>query len=718
MPTLAFAHSFWENYDLLEKPVKAGVRKAMAKFQQLTIAELYADKGLHLESVDKASDPRMRTIRVTDFWRGVVLAPDDGSDIFLLLNVLPHDDAYGWAAKRLYTVNTATRGLEVRNVVAIEQLTPSLEAAAASASALLFARHSDKVLRDLGIDDQVLRAARAISDKAQLEAFGSLLPEDQFEVLQYLAAGFSPEDVYRDIVTERRPATAASDIEASLEMAILNTTSRITLVTGPDELADILDKPFAAWRVFLHPSQRRVAYRVSYNGPAQVSGGPGTGKTVVALHRVKHLLSRSPDSRVLLTTFTNALVGMLRENLALLLDDEEQLARVQITTIDAFANKVVREATGRTPSPITDADELQIWRRVCRRRGLPWTEQFLAQEFRHVILAQQVTSLEDYRRVERRGRGSALRTPQRDLLWQAVEDFAAELRAAGKTTHLQVCAHAAELLSSGADGHRVDHVVVDEAQDLHPAQWRVVRAAVREGPDDLFITGDPHQRIYDSRVSLRSLGISVAGRSSRLRINYRSTAEILGWSTGVISGSPVEELSGDGTDTLVGYRSLLHGKRPYVSGHPSVHSEIEAVAERVRDWIDKGVASSEIAVCTRFNILLDKVHDRLQADGIPAVRVRDRPGAEVDGVRLATMHSMKGLEFRCVAVAGVTARAVPFAKEITPAEVDRQQHENDMLRERCLLFVACTRAREALAVSWSGTPSPFVPSPAHDPATR
>src|SRR5690606_41650356 len=63
-----------------------------------------------------------------------------------------------------------------------------------------------------------------------------------------------------------------------------------------------------------------------------------------------------------------------------------------------------------------------------------------------------------------------------------------------------------------------------------PAQWRVLRAAVSPGPDDLFITGDPHQRIYDSRVSLGSLGIATAGRSFRLRVNYRSTEEILAWS--------------------------------------------------------------------------------------------------------------------------------------------------------------------------------------------
>ncbi|MEV1328530.1 UvrD-helicase domain-containing protein [Micromonospora costi] len=709
MPQLAFANSFWQSYDVLEKPVKSGVRKAMEKFQQLTVAELHADKGLHLESVHNARDPRMRTIRITDFWRGVVLAPDDGSDTFLLLNVVPHDHAYTWAAKRLYTVNTATRALEVRNVVAIEQLTPALEKAAAEAPALLFAEHSDTVLRDLGIDDQVLRAVRTITDKRQLEAFGTLLPEDQFEALQYLAEGFTPDEVYRDVVAERRPADVTPEPSETLAAAIANTKSRITLVTRPDELAEILDKPFAAWRVFLHPSQRRVAYRVSYNGPAQVSGGPGTGKTVVALHRVKHLLSRSADSRVLLTTYTNALAVTLRENLALLLDDEEQLARVEVTTVNAIAHRTVRALAGRVPTPIGDVDERQVWRRVCRRLNVPWTEQFLAQEFRHVILAQDVQSREEYRAASRRGRGSALGSRQRDRVWDAVDMFQKELSAAGTATHLQICARAAQLLG-GADvtEHGYDHVVVDEAQDLHPAQWRVLRAAVAPGPDDLFITGDPHQRIYDSRVSLNALGVSVAGRSSRLRVNYRSTEEILSWSTRVLVGSRVEDLGGDGDDSLVGYRSLLHGKRPHAAGYPTSQAEVMALVERVGEWLEQGVQPSEIAVCARFNTALRTVCDELASAGIPSVWVRDQPGPDVDGVRLATMHAMKGLEFRCVAVVGANARAVPFAKEVTPVEVDPIQHESDLLRERCLLFVASTRAREALHVSWSGAPSPFL----------
>jgi superfamily I DNA/RNA helicase len=712
VPQLAFANTFWASYDVLDKPVKAGVRKAMEKFQQLPIAELYADKGLHLESVNKARDARMRTIRITDFWRGVVLAPDDGSDTFLLLNVVPHDDAYSWAAKRLYTVNTATRALEVRNVVAIEQLTPMLEEQAAKAPSLLFAKFSDTVLRDLGLDDQVLRAVRTIVDKPQLDAFGTLLPEDQFEVLQYLAEGFSPDEVYRDVVAERRPAQSEAPDDQSLATAIANTKDRITLVTSPDELVEALDKPFAAWRVFLHPSQRRIAYRVSYNGPAQVTGGPGTGKTVVALHRVKHLLHRHPEHRILLTTFTNALADTLRENLGLLLDDDDLLSRVEVTTVNAYAYRALRNLSGRAPSPITDDAERQIWRRVQRRHHLSWTEQFLAQEYRHVVLAQNLNSREDYRQATRRGRGNALGPQQRERVWDAVHDFLAELRAAGKTTQLQMCAFAAEALTkSDSAADRFDHVVVDEAQDLHPAQWRVLRAAVPAGPDDLFITGDPHQRIYDAHVSLASMGISVTGRSSRLRINYRSTEEILRWSTGVLLDTPVDDLAGTGPDTLAGYRSLLHGRKPYATGYTSEEAEVVALVTRVREWLDSGARAGEIAVCTRFNLLLDKVDHGLAAAGIPTVRVRDNPGADDDGVRLATMHAMKGLEFRCVAVVGVTAKAVPFAREVTPVEVDRLQHDGDLLRERCVLFVACTRAREALLVSWSGEPSPFLPPP-------
>ncbi|MGQ5574279.1 UvrD-helicase domain-containing protein [Streptomyces sp. ECR3.8] len=708
MPQLAFAQSFWDGYESLEKPVRAGVRKAMAKFQALSAAELNADKGLHLESVENARDKRMRTIRVTDFWRGVVLAPDDGSDVFLLVNVLPHDDAYTWAAKRLYSANSATRALEVRNAVALDELTPVYETAARSASRLLFEHISDGTLRELGIDDQVLRAARSLASKAQLEAFSTLLPEDQLEVLQYLAEGFSPEEVYRDVVAVRRPADAPAEPVEDLATVIANTPARIRLVTGPQDLEEALAKPFAAWRVFLHPSQRRVAYRTSFGGPVQVTGGPGTGKTVAALHRVKHLLGRSEDSRVLLTTYTNALAAGLRDMLGLLLDEDEKLlARVDVTTVDAFANGVVRAGSSATaPKPVGDREQRQLWEKVVKQLELRFTARFLAQEYRHVVLGQGLRDLDAYLGASRRGRGTGLGPARRREVWSGVERFERLLRDRGETTHLGICARAADLLAEEPAPYT--HVVVDEAQDLHPAQWRVLRAAVTPGPDDLFITGDPHQRIYDSRVSLGSLGIATAGRSFRLRVNYRSTEEILAWSARLLAPVTVDALEGEGTDSLAGYRSLLHGGHPQAQGYATRQEETEALVDRVRELLDGGLAPHEIGVCARFNLSLDAAEEKLKAAGIPVLRVKGQTAQGAEGVRLATMHAMKGLEFRAVSVLGVGEGAVPFAREITPREADAPQHEADLLRERCLLFVACTRAREALNVTWSGAASPFL----------
>ncbi|WP_327352282.1 UvrD-helicase domain-containing protein [Streptomyces sp. NBC_01304] len=708
MPRLAFAQSFWDGYDKLAKPLRAGVRKAMAKFQALSVAELNSDKGLHLESVENARDRRMRTIRITDFWRGVVLAPDDGSDMFLLVNVLPHDDAYTWAAKRLYSANTATRALEVRNAVALDELTPLYETASHTAPRLLFADVSDGTLRELGIDDQVLRAARSLADKAQLEAFSTLLPEDQLEVLQYLAEGFSPEEVYRDVVAVRRPADAPAEPVEDLATVIVNTSARVRLVTGPQELAEVLRKPFAAWRVFLHPSQRRVAYRTSCNGPVQVTGGPGTGKTVAALHRVKHLLDRSEDGRVLLTTYTNALAAGLRDMLGLLLDEDEKLlARVDVTTVDAYANGVLRAHSTAMPRPAGDREQRQLWEMAVKQLQLPFTAQFLAQEYRHILLGQDIRDVDTYLGAKRRGRGTGLGPARRREVWRGVELFERFLHDRGETTHLRICARAAELLTGQEAPYA--HVVVDEAQDLHPAQWRVLRAAATAGPDDLFVTGDPHQRIYDSRVSLGSLGISTAGRSFRLRINYRSTEEILAWSARLLAPVTVEALEGEGSDSLSGYRSLLHGSRPKAQGYTTRKEETDALVDRVRALLAEGLEPHEIGVCARFNLTLDTAEDKLRAAGIPVLRVKGQSPQGADGVRLATMHAMKGLEFRAVSVLGVGEGTLPFAREITPRAVDPLQHDADVLRERCLLFVSCTRAREALSVTWSGTPSSFLP---------
>ncbi|MCP9956413.1 UvrD-helicase domain-containing protein [Streptomyces sudanensis] len=711
MPRLALSDDFVADLISLQRPVQKEVNDAIRMFQSMSVPQLHASKGMHLEKLERARDPRIRTIRVTRAYRGVLLAPDDGSGLFTLLRVAPHDEAINWACKRAYSVNSATGGLEVRNVEALEQMETYFETKAGAAPARLFEEHSDTVLRDLGIDDQVLRLARVCVTVEDLTVMTPpMMPADQYEVLEFLAAGYSPEEVWEQLIAPRgQTVRAAEDRPAvTLSEAVLNTSHHIVEVTGPGELERIVTEDFTRWRIFLHPAQRRYAYHPGFNGPAQVTGGPGTGKTVVALHRVRHLLRGGREGdRILLATFTNAMAAALRDSLALLLGDVDArlLERVDVTTVDALAARVIREARGSSPKPLSAAAEKSAWTRAGAREELPWSEQFLSQEFRNVVLAQGLRTPEEYLRCVRRGRGTQVGRVQRARLWRVMERFATDLASRGAATYTQVCDQAARVLAGSAPRYR--HVVVDEAQDLHPAQWRVLRACVAPQSDDMFLVGDPHQRIYDSRVSLRSLGIDVRGRTSRLRLNYRSTEEILRWSASLLDGQPVgrlgEDDDGGGRDSLRGYRSELHGRVPVARGYGGQEEELRALVEQVRTWIEQdGVKPSEVAVCARFNTLVDAVVARLRRERVPAVAVRDDPGPGVSGVRVATMHAMKGLEFRCVAVVGVTASVLPFAPQVTPAEVDPLQHRSDLLAEHCLLFVACTRARDALAVSWSG----------------
>jgi superfamily I DNA/RNA helicase len=203
----------------------------------------------------------------------------------------------------------------------------------------------------------------------------------------------------------------------------------------------------------------------------------------------------------------------------------------------------------------------------------------------------------------------------------------------------------------------------------------------------------------------------VAGRSSRLRINYRTSAEILRWSMGVLGDIAIADLD-DGLDSLAGYRSALHGEEPEVAAASSQTEEAEEAEElalALEQWHEDGVAWNDMAVVARTRSIAQRTARELDRLGVRTAELT-AGDADDDAVRVATMHGMKGLEFRCVAIVGADQGAIPLNKAVTPQSEDPVRHALDLQQERCLLFVACTRARERLRVSWSGTRSPLVPA--------
>ena len=696
MARLALHLDLLKEFPTLEKPVRERVGEVFAKFEEAT------HTGLHLEKIAGARDHRFRTIRIDQFWRGVVLAPDSG-DTYILLRVLPHDDAYEWAKRRKASVNTATGGIEIRDVAALDASLPHMKRMAGEGRKGLFDHVKDAELRRLGIDEHTLPLARVLTAPFQLEAARGLLPPVQWDVLYGLASGLTPEEVWAEL----GPAIVEDVDPDDLDAAVRRSSDRVLLVDGPHELLKALEHPFDLWRIYLHPVQR-AAVEASYRGPARVTGGPGTGKTVVTLHRA-YRLARA-GGRVLLTTFTSTLADALESSLRLLAETEgaagaeQALSRIRVEHVDRFANRVFREAHGSL-NLLSTQREHALWEQVTKRLELDLSPAFLAEEWRQVVLAQRITSADAYLAAKRRGRGRGLDAGLKARVWQAVAAFQETVAERRVWTYETVVDEAARLLSEHGKAP-FDHVLVDEAQDLHPGQWRLLRAAVAEGPDDLFIAGDAHQRIYGPQVSLSEVGVNIRGRSSKLRINYRTTAQILGWGLGLMRGQSVDDLDG-GLDSVAGCRSEMRGEEPAVSGLATWEAELEHLVGTVRSWLDTGVLPGEIGVAARSNRAVDQAVSALEAAGIGARTLAKGsvPGEEVSA---GTMHRMKGLEFRCLAVVGAGGDQLPAPRSVTPREEDPGAHARDLLRERSLLFVACTRARERLSVSWHGHPSPFV----------
>ena len=161
----------------------------------------------------------------------------------------------------------------------------------------LFADVSDADLARLGVDAQILPTVRLLTSEADLEALQTALPDAQYAALHALACGMTVDEAWDEVARLLSADMPPEQVDpGDLVSAMERTPGQVTFVSGQEELQLILAHPFAAWRTFLHPSQRKIAYRASYSGPAQVTGGPGTGKTVTVLHRAAFLAARSSAS--------------------------------------------------------------------------------------------------------------------------------------------------------------------------------------------------------------------------------------------------------------------------------------------------------------------------------------------------------------------------------------------------------------------------------------
>ncbi|MBM0255495.1 UvrD-helicase domain-containing protein [Micromonospora sp. 4G55] len=625
---------------------------------------------------------------------------------YLLIDVKHRREVYDDLGRYAYRVNRVTGGLEVIDLGPVDE--GVLGRMVPPEAAPLFAAYDDDVLVALGVAEPLLPHIRALNTEDELLALIDHAPQLTVDVLLALYDGKTVKQV-REQVTEPVRAEDVIDPE-DLAAAVIRPGTQAT--SDDEALQAMLGESFERWQVFLHPTQRKLVEKKT-TGATRVSGGPGTGKTIVALHRVAHLaaaLDPGDDSPILLTTFNRNFAADLRTRL-LALGGQQLLRRVDVVNIDRLAMRVAREADGGAGRELVDEYRItEHWQSFLSELGVTrWSAEFLAAEWAQIILGQMLDSPADYFKARRPGRGRPLSREARGEVWQLAERFTSWLDGRGVWTWRQVAVRAARLEANRVAGtpprHRYRHVVVDEAQDLSPAHWKMLHAMVPDGPDDMFLVGDTHQRIYDNHVMLSNLGINIRGRSHRLTLSYRTTRQILATALELLSGEVYDDLDG-GKDTLAGYRSLLRGGKPTFRGASTWEQEKNLIAAQMQAWRD--LPGGSVAICVPTRELAADLAARLQSDDVDVVEIGPDGPVRSDGVHIGTMHRFKGLEYMRMIIAGVSDGLVPHQVINSWRENDPKRYQRERQRYRSMLFVAATRARDELAVFWHGTPSPFL----------
>ncbi len=715
MSQLAISKRFFDAYSKLPTQAQSHMQDCMTKLLQNP-----AHPSLNYEAIHIAQDPRMRSIRVTDQYRAIVAHPD-GSGTYILLWVDKHDAAYTWTARHRLETEDEVGGLAIVELAERrEEMTAApIPVATEAPPALGLLDHcTDEQLRHVGVSEPALALLRACrTEDALQEALGQLSPEVANYVLDLWVGAALAVPVLS--VEQPTPGELIASEQAgpprpsghmpldSLEIALQRpgTARRFVVLTSEEELKRALEAPLELWRVFLHPDQRAIV-RAHHEAPALVSGGAGTGKTVVGLHRARYLATEvylEPTDRILFTTFTHNLAL----NLGALMDqlcgaDHATRQRIEIVNVHSLAVSLLRR-TGGVFTMLEESNAQRLMREAVHSYDtLGLSPAFYLAEWSEVVQEREALTEEAYVQVDRAGRGKALSRRQRAAIWSVLAAYGQAVGASGQEEWASLFRRLRQMIESGQLRlpYRYRAVIVDEAQDMGTPEMRLLLALVGQGPNSVLLLGDTRQQIYARGSFVPLLGLPIGRRHHRLRLNYRTTEQICSAASSLLTSASA--LNGEALQAKDSI-SLLMGPQPTVRVFASPLEEQIAVVEAIKTALAT-MRPEEMVLVARSNALLNTYAARLQSAGIKSAKIDARTTGGV-GVQLATMHRVKGLEFRTAFLVGCSADDALQPLTDDGDEAAQAEHKE---RQRRLLYVAMTRAREVLWISCSGAITPFL----------
>ena len=372
----------------------------------------------------------------------------------------------------------------------------------------------------------------------------------------------------------------------------------------------------------LNPQQRAA---VEHSGsPLLIVAGAGSGKTAVLTRRIAYLLRMRgvAPGQILAITFTNKAAAEMRDRVIDLVGPTA--TRMWVATFHSACVRILREQAHLLPGlntnfTIYDADDSK------RLLGMIAKDlQINAQKFPPRLLAAAISALKteltdpDAASDE----AAATRNPFDRTIAEVYTEYQRRLRAANAldfddligetvrvfTTHPEIAAYYRK---------RFSHVLIDEYQDTHHAQYVLISTLVGTGPDasELSVVGDSDQSIYAFRgATIRNIEEFERdypqARTILLEQNYRSTQNILSAANAVISHNHGRREKKLWTD---------HGAGAKITGYvaDNEHDEARFIATEIDALFDMGVGYGDIAVMYRTNNSSRAIEEVFIRTGIP-----------------------------------------------------------------------------------------------------
>ncbi len=470
------------------------------------------------------------------------------------------------------------------------------------------------------------------------------------------------------------------------------------------------------WMVFLHPEQERVVME-DFAGAAKLIGVSGSGKTCVVVRRAVRLAQKYRDGKVLVITLNRALAALIEELVALCAGEEEQ-ARIDVkplfevcrgvmVALDPRNTKTYCEVTWRGNEHVDE-----IWQEYYRcennnrdasvmldvhdsliSRG--WSaEQYLREEVDWVRSALMRDERSEYFEMKRMGRTVPLTRQQRERILVGVAGWETKMWDVGAMDCLGVVQEVAKRLSQVPKVYRC--VLVDEMQDLGTVELRVARALVPPGENDLFLCGDAAQAVTSKHQSLPRAGIEVPRASRRsLVLNYRNSRDVLQAAHETLLRNLTDgSVDREEFEILDPEFSAFMGATPLLLEGHTLEEEIRgALALAQEKTRSADGAKTCVAICGYSHLEVAHFGARLQLPVLDASASLER-----GSVFLSDLEQTKGFEFDMMCIVNCSAGILPNAT--APEE---EQH-----RDLARLYVAMTRARTDLVLSYSESASPFL----------